>query len=72
MKSLSLLELSGLFNQSNVYSHRIVGWAIDKHMTTSLISRAMIKAYNIRHRQKVWCFTVTEDRSTPVKPFRNY
>ncbi len=32
----------------DLYSRRIVGWAIDKRMTTSLISRAMIKAYNIR------------------------
>ena len=32
----------------DLYSRRIVGWAIDKRMTTSLISRAMIKAYNLR------------------------
>ena len=32
----------------DLYSRRIVGWAIDKRMTTSLISRAMIKAYNFR------------------------
>jgi putative transposase len=32
----------------DLYSRRIVGWAIDKRMTTSLISRALIKAYNIR------------------------
>ncbi|MFT6906378.1 MAG: putative transposase [Oleiphilaceae bacterium] len=33
----------------DLYSRRIVGWHIDKRMTTDLISRAMIKAYN--HRQ---------------------
>ncbi len=32
----------------DLYSRCIVGWAIDKHMSTSLISRAMIKAYNLR------------------------
>ena len=33
----------------DLYSRRIVGWHIDKRMTTDLVSRAMIKAYN--HRQ---------------------
>lgn len=32
----------------DLYSRRIVGWAIDKRMTTALISQAMIKAYNLR------------------------
>ena len=32
----------------DLYSRRIVGWHIDKRMTTSLVSRAMIKAYNLR------------------------
>ena len=36
----------------DLYSRRIVGWAIDKRMTTSLISRAIIKAYNIRQPPK--------------------
>ncbi len=31
-----------------LYSRPIVGWAIDKRMSTSLISRAMIKAYKLR------------------------
>ncbi len=31
-----------------LYSRRIVGWHIDKRMTTSLVNRALIKAYNIR------------------------
>lgn len=35
-----------------LYSRRIVGWAIDKRMSTSLISRAMIKAYNLRNPPK--------------------
>tara|TARA_Y100001949_G_C15943682_1_gene311383 strand:- start:27 stop:818 length:792 start_codon:yes stop_codon:yes gene_type:complete len=36
----------------DLYSRRIVGWAIDKRMTTSLISRALIKAYNLRQPSK--------------------
>lgn len=36
----------------DLHSRRIVGWAIDKRMTTSLISRAMIKAYNVRRPPK--------------------
>ena len=33
----------------DLYSRRIVGWYIDKRMTTDLVSKAMIKAYNLRH-----------------------
>ncbi|WP_415776445.1 IS3 family transposase [Shewanella oncorhynchi] len=32
----------------DLYSRRIVGWNIDKRMTTDLISKALIKAYNLR------------------------
>lgn len=32
----------------DLYSRRIVGWHVDKHMTTDLVSKAMIKAYNLR------------------------
>lgn len=32
----------------DLYSRRIVGWHIDKRMTTSLVNRALIKAYNLR------------------------
>ena len=32
----------------DLYSRRIVGWHIDKHMTTDLVSKALIKAYNLR------------------------
>ena len=32
----------------DLYSRRIVGWHIDKRMTTDLISKALIKAYNLR------------------------
>jgi len=32
----------------DLYSRRIVGWYINKRMTTDLICKAMIKAYNLR------------------------
>lgn len=31
----------------DLYSRRIVGWHIDKRMTTDLISKALTKAYNL-------------------------
>ena len=36
----------------DLYSRKIVGWHIDKRMTTSLVSRALIKAYNLRQPPK--------------------
>lgn len=32
----------------DLYSRRIVGWHIDNHMTTDLVSKALMKAYNLR------------------------
>ena len=32
----------------DLFSRRIVGWHIDKRMTTELVCRAMMKAYNLR------------------------
>lgn len=32
----------------DLYSRRIVGWHIDKRMTSSLVCRALMKAYNLR------------------------
>ena len=32
----------------DLYSRRIVGWQIEKHMTTDLISQALIKAVSLR------------------------
>ena len=32
----------------DLYSRRIIGWTTDKRMTTNLISRAMVTAYNLR------------------------
>ena len=36
----------------DLYSRRIVGWYISKRMTTDLICKAMIKAYNLRQPSK--------------------
>lgn len=36
----------------DLYSRRIVGWHIDKRMTTDLVSKALIKAYNLRQPAK--------------------
>lgn len=36
----------------DLYSRRIVGWHIDKRMTTDLISKALIKAYGLRNPPK--------------------
>jgi len=36
----------------DLYSRRIVGWHIDKCMKTDLISKALIKAYNLRQPPK--------------------
>jgi transposase InsO family protein len=32
----------------DLYSRRIIGWHIDKRMTTDLVSKALMKAYNLR------------------------
>ena len=32
----------------DLYSRRIVGWQIEKHMTTDLISQGLIKAVSLR------------------------
>jgi len=32
----------------DLYSRRIVGWHVDKRMRTDLVSKALIKAYNLR------------------------
>lgn len=46
----------------DLYSRRIVGWHIDKRMTTNLVSKAMMKAYNLRQPPKGLVFH--SDRGT--------
>lgn len=36
----------------DLYSRRIVGWHVDKRMTTDLVSKAIMKAYNLRQPSK--------------------
>ncbi|EDW4374189.1 DDE-type integrase/transposase/recombinase [Salmonella enterica subsp. diarizonae] len=33
----------------DLYSRRIVGWYVDKRMTSDLVCRALMKAYNLRN-----------------------
>ena len=40
----------------DLFSRRIVGWYASKRMTTDLIARAMIKAYNVRQPPKELVF----------------
>ena len=56
----------------DLYSRRIVGWFINKRMTTDLISKAMNMAYNLRQPPKGWCFIVIVDLSTPVSGIVSY
>lgn len=36
----------------DLYSRRVIGWHIDKRMTTDLVSKALVKAYNLRQPGK--------------------
>ncbi|HCM8928515.1 TPA: IS3 family transposase, partial [Salmonella enterica subsp. enterica serovar Paratyphi B] len=36
----------------DLYSRRIVGWYVDKRMTSDLVCRALMKAYNLRNPPK--------------------
>jgi hypothetical protein len=51
----------------DLHSHRIVGWHIDKRMTTGLISKAFIKAHNLIKPSAGLVFTVTEAHSIRAK-----
>ena len=53
----------------DLYSRRIVGWAIDKRMTTSLVSRALIKAYNLRQPPKGLVFHSDRGSQYTSEPF---
>ena len=54
----------------DLYSRRIVGWATDKRMTTSLISRAMIMAYNLRQPPQGLVFHSDRGSQYTSKPYR--
>ena len=54
----------------DLYSRRIVGWATDKRMTASLISRAMIMAYNLRQPPQGLVFHSDRGSQYTSKPYR--
>jgi len=54
----------------DLYSRRIVGWHIDKRMTTSLVNKALIKAYNLRQPPKGLVFHSDRGSQYTSKRFR--
>jgi len=55
----------------DLFSRRIVGWYIDKRMTTDLICKAMIKAVNLRQPSKGLVFHSDRGSQYTSKRFRN-
>jgi transposase InsO family protein len=54
----------------DLYSRRIVGWHIDKRMTTDLIAKAFMKAYNLRQPPKGLVFHSDRGSQYTSKQFR--
>ena len=54
----------------DLYSRRIVGWHIGKRMTADLISKAMIKAYNLRRPSKGLVFHSDRGSQYTSKQYR--
>lgn len=54
----------------DLYSRRIVGWHIDKRMTTDLVSRAMMRAYNLRQPKRGLVFHSDRGSQYTSKRFR--
>lgn len=54
----------------DLYSRRIVGWHIDKRMTTDLISKALLKAYNLRQPPKGLVFHSDRGSQYTSKQYR--
>ncbi len=54
----------------DLYSRRIVGWHIDKRMTTDLVSKAMIRAYNLRQPPKGLVFHSDRGSQYTSKQYR--
>lgn len=54
----------------DLYSRRIVGWHIDKRMTTDLVSKAIIKAYNLRQPKPGLVFHSDRGSQYTSKRFR--
>ena len=54
----------------DLYSWRIVGWHIDKCMTTDLVSKAMMKACNLRQPPKGLVFHLDRASQYTSKQYR--
>lgn len=54
----------------DLYSRRIVGWHIDKRMMTDLVSKAMMKAYNLRQLLKGLVFLSDRGSQYTSKHYR--
>ncbi|MBU2712208.1 IS3 family transposase [Zooshikella harenae] len=54
----------------DLYSRRIVGWHIDKRMTTDLVCKALIKAYNLRQPPKGLVFHSDRGSQYTSKQYR--
>lgn len=54
----------------DLHSRRIVGWHIDKRMTTDLVMKALIKAYNLRRPPKGLVFHSDRGSQYTSKRFR--
>ena len=55
----------------DLYSRRIVGWHADKRMTTDLVSKALMKAYNLRQPPKGLVFHSDRGSQYTSKRYRN-
>ena len=54
----------------DLYSRRIVGWQIEKHMTTDLISNVLIKAVSLRQCKAGLVFHSDRGSQYTCKHFR--
>lgn len=53
-----------------LYPRCIIGWYIDKHMTTDLVSKAMMKAYNLRQPPRRLVFHSARSSQYTSKHYR--
>ncbi|WP_272690309.1 hypothetical protein [Providencia sp. PROV152] len=56
----------------NLYSLRLVGWHFDKRMTAVLVSKTLMKAYNLRHPEKSLVFHSDRDYNIRVSAIVTY
>lgn len=54
----------------DLFSRRIVGWRIDKRMTPDWVSKALIKAYNLRQPGKGLVFHSDRGSQYTSKPYQ--